>query len=90
MKVRRYKRELNSIKTYYEEVDIKEDYDYGVWNNWKCMDDTAPKGTKHVFLKEFNTWGYSEDLPEAYLSCFYSIGMEEKVKKMLNPPTYNS
>lgn len=89
MKIRRYKKENDKVITYYEDFDdsLTDDFGYG---GWRAHDINAPKGTKHIYLDEFKAWGYSEDLPEAYRSCIYSIGMEEKVKKILNAAPYKS
>ena len=85
MKVRRYKKENNKIITYYEDIEknYEDNYSYG---GWRSADLAAPKDTKHVYLEEFKAWGYSEELPKAYISCIYSTGMEDKVKEILNSP----
>jgi len=87
MKIRRYKKENGQLKMYYE--DIKDDgyedtYYYG---GWKATQSTPPVGTKSIYLQEFKAWGFTEELPDAELSCFYSVGMKEKVRKVLNTPT---
>jgi len=87
MKIRRYKIENGVTKIYYEETkdDPYEDiYSYGGYNGWKSSASKAPEGTVYCYLEEFKDWGYSEEVPKAYLSCIYSKGMEEKIKKMLN------
>ena len=87
MKVRRYKHENGGIKTYYEDHEEESGYGWDYYYNWRA-DTKPPKGTESVYLKEFSAWGYSEKEPVAYISCIYSQGMEEKVKKILNAATH--
>lgn len=88
MKVRRYKKEGTSIKTYYEDIVSEADDDdyygdsYNAWNGWKQTSVNPPKGTKRTYLDEFKDWGFSEDKPEPYRSTIYSKGMKEKVKAL--------